>query len=144
MLELFEEHDPKVLFGELGVDQCESRALKGKVPRREPWILPLVGHCQDAHRVQVSPVLIADELTRVRRRKFAVISFEPEAHVEKIALLAPEHPSEGLALNHPFFVISAFGMNGFVELVGLSATRLEDGLDVLQRLLAVIRCKAQK
>ena len=47
------------MLGELGIDLRERHHVKREVPRREPRILPLVGHGHDVARVQVPPVGVA-------------------------------------------------------------------------------------
>src|SRR6185295_15163495 len=44
MLKLLEQHQPKLLLGEFGVEQRKRNGVKRKVPSGEPRILPLVGH----------------------------------------------------------------------------------------------------
>src|SRR5690242_13513 len=65
VLELLEEHYPEILLRKFRIYQCQRRALEGQIPCCEPWILPLVGHRQNAHGIQVSPMMIADSLARL-------------------------------------------------------------------------------
>src|SRR5262249_16722695 len=43
MQELFEEQEPKLIFGKGDVDEAEGNAMKRKVPGGEPGIFPFVG-----------------------------------------------------------------------------------------------------
>ena len=59
MLKLFKEQHPQILFSEFWIDKSKSCAMKGEIPRCEPGILPFVGHGENPHRIQMTPMLIA-------------------------------------------------------------------------------------
>src|SRR5438067_10638694 len=109
MLELLEEHEPELLFGVVRVDEREDDAVKGEVPRREPRILPLVGHGDDAHGVEVAPPAVAAEVACRWWRNRGVVAVEPDVDDEEVALLVPEHAGEGLALDVFFLLRRGFG-----------------------------------
>ena len=48
VLELLEQHQPQLFLREMRVDQRQHDCVKREVPCREPRVLPLVGHRQDA------------------------------------------------------------------------------------------------
>ena len=62
---------------ELGVDVRERDAVEGEVPGRVPRVLPLVGHGDDVHVVQVRPLVVAAAPARVRRRRAGGVALEP-------------------------------------------------------------------
>ena len=68
MLELLEQHQPELVLREMRIDQSEDDGLEREIPGREPRILPFVRHRKDPHRVEMTPMPIASELTIVRRR----------------------------------------------------------------------------
>src|ERR1700687_5715743 len=55
MLELLEQEQPEIFLGELRVDESQRYTLKRQIPSRKPRELPLVGHGENAHGVQVAP-----------------------------------------------------------------------------------------
>ena len=143
MLKLLEQHHPQVLFGKLGIHQRQRGALEGQVPGGEPRILPVIGHRQDAHRVQVPPVLIANGFPRWGRWAVAVIALKPETDVKEINLLAPQHAGKSLPLDQPFIIIGTLRMDRGVELVGFAAPHLKDFFDVFERRFAMVSSKAK-
>ena len=52
-------HQHELVLGELGIGDRQRDAVEGEVPRREPRVLPLVGHRHHVHRVEVAPVVVA-------------------------------------------------------------------------------------
>ncbi len=73
--------------------------MKCEVPGGKPRILPLVGHGEDAHGIQMAPVDVANVLCAIPAAGSGIIAIEPEIHVEEIRLLVPEHARERLALD---------------------------------------------
>src|SRR5206468_9602460 len=95
----------------------EGDAVEGEVPGGEPRILPFVRHGQDAHRVEVAPVGVADLPARGRGRPLRVVALQPEVHVKDVDLLGPEKVGEGLPLHQLLVLARGLGLNGFVVLV---------------------------
>ena len=60
MLELLEQEEPELLFGELRIDEGQGHSLEGQIPGGEPGIFPFVRHRQDAHRVEMLPAAITN------------------------------------------------------------------------------------
>ncbi len=106
-----------------GVDEREGDAVERQVPGGEPGIFPLVGHGHDPHRIEVPPVLVANRAPRCRRRAAGIVAVEPVLHVEDIALLGPEQPGQGLALDPPLVFVGLRRVDRVVEVVGLGPPR---------------------
>ena len=71
-----------------------------EVPRREPRVLPLVGHRHDVEGLEVAPARVAARPAGRRWRGLRRIAVEPAADVVVEQLLAPQHPGERLAHHH--------------------------------------------
>ena len=134
VLKLLEQEKPKIIRGEAGIDERHGGALKRQVPSGKPRILPLVGHGENAHGVEMPPMQIAAVPARIRRRALGVVAFEPQVHIEVEHLLAPEQAGEGLPLDHAFFFGGAGGMDGVVEHIGFAFAIGDDVVDVAQRI----------
>jgi len=131
MLKLLEQHQKELLFRELRINESKRNCVECQIPGRKPRILPLVGHREHTHGIEVPPVPIPNPFARARWTKLRVVTLEPLVHVEEINLLRPQQSREGLALNS-FFVVGCFGrFNGGIELVRLGAPLCNDALDVL-------------
>ena len=120
----------------------EGHAVKREVPGREPRVLPLVRHRHHAHRVEVPPVRVA-RLPPPRRRLRRIVAVEPLRHVEQVALLAPQEARERAALDQPLVRGRRRRREVCVEHVRLMATRLEDRVDVAERIGAVAVAEPQ-
>ena len=147
VLEPFAAHQQQLVLREGRVDVGERDRVEGEVPRREPRVLPWIGHRQDVGRLEVPPGRVAAVLPLRWRRWQARVAVEPARDVVAVVLLAPQHPGERLAHDPLLVVGPAFATEGLVELIGLGLAplhrRLErrperiDGRDVLRRGLAV-------
>ena len=104
VLELFKDHYPQIFFGKFRINEGDSSAVKSKVPGGKPWVLPLVRHGEYAHGIQMPPMLIANALSGARRRKGAIVTFQPPTDIEEIDLFSPEHSGKSLTLDHLLFV----------------------------------------
>ena len=98
MLELLEKHQPELLFREVRVDERQHDGLKREVPRCEPWVLPLIGHREDAHRVEMPPSPIAAQMAVGGWRVTGVVAVEPDIDVVQVTLLRPQETGESLTL----------------------------------------------
>src|SRR5215469_4578368 len=78
----------ELLFGEIDIDRRQRECMKGKVPRREPRILPLVRHRDDVIAEHVEPLAVADLPGRGPHWIGAVL-LEPSVRVVKEVLLTP-------------------------------------------------------
>src|SRR5664279_3457308 len=121
MLELLEQEQPETVLGERGINERQRHTLKREIPSRKPRELPLVGHGENAHGVQVAPVHIALAFAGIGRREVGIVTFQPAVNVPVIKQLAPEHAGECLPLNAALFRSGSRGMYGFVEFVGFCA-----------------------
>ena len=60
------EHKIELLLAEVLVYQGQRKDVEGKIPRRVPRVLPLVGHRDDMGFVHVMPVLVARRSPSIR------------------------------------------------------------------------------
>ena len=141
MLELLEEHQPELFLRVVRIDEREHDRVEREIPRREPRVLPLVGHGEDAHRVEVPPPMIAPVMPLLGRGTLRIVSVQPHIDIEQVALLAPQHPRERLALDVLLFLRRIRRMNRCVELIGLGAAKSDDRVDV--RPLAALAGRAE-
>ena len=89
----------ELIFREIGIDQRHRHTVKGEIPRGVPGILPFVRHGDHVRVVEMRPIVIAAICGARVGRGLRGIAVEPALHIIVIALLAPEQPGEGLALN---------------------------------------------
>ena len=116
--------------------------MKGQVPRREPRVLPLVGHRDDVARDHVEPRDVAHRAGGgVRVPRVHPVLAQPAVHVVLVVLLAPQQPGQRLAHHHRRVGRKRRGDDRRVELVGLVAAGLQHLIEVgTQR---VTRCRAR-
>src|ERR1044071_830506 len=112
--------------------------MKRKIPRRVPWILPLIRHRNDIGVVEMFPLVIATTDTLSWRFGRARISVQPLLDYVVIELFGPEHAGECLAHDESRIVGKMFGNDGLIELIGFVNTRGEDLFKVRERLLSVL------
>jgi len=124
----------QLALGELGIDEGQRQAVKGRIPGGEPGVLPLVRHRQDVRRVDVVPIGIAPMPAFWRWRRLGRIAGQPVADVVVIELLGPDHPGQGLALDQPRIFVGKVVLQVGIEGVGLVTRPSEDGVRVLERL----------
>src|SRR6516225_1145805 len=67
----------QLLFGEIRVNQGQRYAMKGKVPRRIPGILPFVGHRNHEWNHLYNEDVISTALALFGRRRAGRIAFDP-------------------------------------------------------------------
>ncbi len=133
------QHENQLALGEVGVDQRDGHAVKSKVPRGEPRILPLVGHRDDVSGVEMSPIRIAPGLARLGRRRPGGIAVEPPIHFVAEVLLRPHQPGKCLAHHQPFVVSDVTRLDHAVKLVGFSFALIEN-LFVIPERVRVLVC----
>src|SRR5205823_3908593 len=98
-----------------------------------PRVLPLVGHGEDAHRIEMAPTSIATVMTGFGRWPARIVAVQPHVDVVEIALLRPEESGEGLTLDVALFLRGLPRMDRVVELVGLGAAVEDELIDVVFR-----------
>ena len=119
-----------LFLGEVDVHERERRAVEGQVPRREPRVLPRVGHRDDVGGGHVEPRRVAH---RARGRAHVpgvhAVLAQPAVHVVLVVLLGPQQPGERLA--HDQRRVRAQGRrdHGRVEAVGLLAAGAHHGVE---------------
>src|SRR4029077_17478265 len=129
MLELLEQEQPEIFLGERRIDERQRYTLKRQIPSCKPRELPLVGHGENAHGVQVAPVQVTQAFAGIGRREFGIVPFHPAVDVPVIKQLAPEHPGERLPLDPALFRSGFGGIYGFVEFVGFCVPGSDGFLD---------------
>ena len=97
VLEPLAAEQGQLVLRERRVDVGERDAVERHVPRREPGVLPRVGHRHDVERLEVPPARVAAVEARVRRGRLGRVAVEPALDVVVVELLAPQHPRERLA-----------------------------------------------
>ena len=95
---LTQEQD-ELLLREGRVDARQWQGVKGEVPCRVPWILPLVGHRDDVGVVDVRPLRIPSRQPRRRWSRIPGIARQPFLHGIMVELLGPEQPGERLPIH---------------------------------------------
>ncbi len=75
----------ELLLGELDIDHGQGDRVEREVPRREPRVLPLVGHRDDVLGDEVPPLLVAH--AAVRAEGIDAVLGEPALDVEAVVLL---------------------------------------------------------
>jgi hypothetical protein len=63
------EHQDQLLLCKFEIDQSQRDAMKRQVPRRVPWVFPLVGHRDDVGIVEMRPAAVAAVQPRIRRAR---------------------------------------------------------------------------
>ena len=91
------EQDDELVLRERRIEVRPGHAVEAEVPRREPRVLPRVGHREHVERVEVAPVAVPAVLARLGRRRLARVAVEPAAHVVRVHLLAPDEAGARLA-----------------------------------------------
>ena len=119
----------QLLLREVRVDHRERDRVEGHVPRREPRILPLVGHRQDVLGRHVPPGVIAPALARFRRRRLGRVTLEPLFHEVAIVLLVPQHSGERLPLHAAHVGRQLERRDPLVERIGLFDALREYGIE---------------
>src|SRR5215213_395723 len=71
------QHQDELRFCELGINKRQWHAVKCKIPRRVPGILPLVGHRYDVGVVKMFPLVITSLHTFLRWLGRRRITIEP-------------------------------------------------------------------
>ena len=92
--------------------------MKRQVPRREPGVLPFVGHRDDVRIVQVPPLPIPSVLALARWFRLPRIPIEPLVDVEVVELLAPEQAGIRLPLHATHILVFQRAMDHVIKLVG--------------------------
>ena len=87
-----------------GSMSASGQHVEGQVPDGVPRVLPLVGHGDDIHVVEMFPVGVATLLALRRRRWAGRIAFKPEFDRIVVELLGPHETGEGLPLHAAFIV----------------------------------------
>ena len=77
VLEPLPAQQHQLVLGERGVEVGQGDAVEGHVPRREPRVLPLVGHRHDVEGVEVLPSGVALRQPVRRRRRLRRIAVQP-------------------------------------------------------------------
>ena len=120
--EPFATEKKELVFGGRGVEVGERDAMEAQIPRRVPWVLPLVGHHEDVVAVEVSPDGVAPVSSCRRWRRLLDVAVEPTLDVVVVVLLAPDESGEGATHHRGLFVRRVVGAQISVELVGLPLT----------------------
>ncbi len=126
VLEPLAAQHQQLVLGERRVEMGQGDGVEGEVPRGEPGVLPRVGHRQDVAGVHVHPAGVATGAALRRRRRLRRVAVEPALDVVAVELLAPDHPGERLAGDQALVVVDTGRDHLGVELVGLSASLVED------------------
>ena len=141
------QHEIELLFGEVAIDDHERDRVEGQIPGGEPGILPLVRHRDDVVVEHVGPLGIAHPAPLLdRHRRPGAVFGQPCVQVIVKVLLGPQHAGERLA-HHPGAVLIRLHGGGHdrgIELVGLLAPRLEDRIEVAERLGRRLRRRAHQ
>ncbi len=111
---------------EVAVDVRERDAVERQVPRREPRVLPRVGHREHVEAVEVTPVLVAAVEAFRRRGRHRRIADEPPIDVEMEELLRPQHAGECLPEHSGFVFGRPVGRELLVERVSLGPALGDD------------------
>src|SRR5581483_3123054 len=122
-----------LLLRELAVDMGEGNAVKCKIPRGVPGILPLVRHRDDIRVIEMLPFPIAAVASLRGRRRLRWIPFQPFWNIEVEELLAPDHSSERLPLDCTGIRALDSGLHRLIELIGLRAARLQSCRELSKR-----------
>ena len=101
--------------------------MEGKIPGREPGVLPAVGHRHDVIDIEPFPTIVPAGQSLGRRRRLGAIALQPAVHVVVVELLAPDQAGERLPLDAALLRAEPARMDGGVELVGLFCPLREDG-----------------
>ena len=113
----------ELVLRERRVDVRKRHAVERQVPRREPGVLPRVGHGEQVVGVEAAPAGVAAAVALRRGRRLGRVAVEPAGDVVEVELLAPQHPGERLA-HHPRLVRRRpFRRQLRVERVGLGSAR---------------------
>ena len=130
VLEPLAAEQRQLVLRERRVDVGECDAVERHVPRREPRVLPRVGHRHDVERLEVEPAPVAAVAAGGRRPRLGRIAVEPALDVVVVELLAPEHPRERLP-HHARLVVGAGRRRQLrVELVRLAPPVGHDAAEV--------------
>ncbi len=107
-----------------GIDQRERDAVERQIPGREPRILPLVRHREDAHRVQMPPVRVADAVAATRAAAWS--GCRPRASGSRRrgrSASSTACPASACRCTSRSSSLAFGGWIGVVELVGLALPR---------------------
>ena len=115
---LAQQHDQLVL-GEGRIEVRPRDCVETEVPRSEPRVLPRVGHREHVEGVEVAPVLVPAVPVPDRRRRFARVAVEPEAHVVRVDLLAPDQAGGRLTQDAHLLRCRLGRCECVVEVIGL-------------------------
>jgi hypothetical protein len=113
------KEEAELLLGEGGIDHGERDRMEGEIPRREPGILPRVGHRDDVLGDQVPPLVVAQPA--VAGEWIGAVLGQPPFHVQRVVLLGPEHAGERLPADGAFLVGEVTGEHLGPVPVGLLA-----------------------
>src|SRR5271170_4385593 len=83
----FTQQSNDLVFCELRIDRRHWNHVTGKVPRRVPWVLPLVGDRDNVAVIEMRPLAVASVLTAFGRRRLSWIAIEPMFNTEMNELL---------------------------------------------------------
>ncbi len=104
--------------------------MKSKVPRRVPWILPLVRHRDDVGIVEMFPLMIATARTFGRGFGRRWITVKPVLDHIVVILFGPEHAAECLTHNQSSIIRKMFWNYGLIKVVSFVNSRIEDLFEV--------------
>ena len=119
----------ELVLREIRIDQPQRDHVEREVPRREPRVLPRVGHREDVVVVDVLPRGVAAVLALRRRRGRGGIAVEPVAHHVVVELLRPDHARERAALDRRGFFVHRAARERRVELVRFRDAQVEQRVE---------------
>ena len=122
----FAQKEHELILGVIGIDQGHGDAMESEIPGGVPGILPFVRHGDDVRVVKRAPVVISAIAARRVGRRLRGIAGEPALHIIVIALLAPDQPGEGLALNQARVLGETGAATLGVKIVGFFLAQTED------------------
>ena len=131
------EHQLHLLFGEVGVHDCERERVESQVPGRVPRVFPLVGHGDDVLVQHVEPLRVPGTSISGMER-VGVVLVQPVVTVEEEELLAPEHAGESLAHHLGRVFAHRWRRDRLVELIGFTKPVSEDLIKLLSEGFALL------
>ncbi len=120
------QHQQELVFGEIEIHDRKRNGVEGQVPRRIPWVFPLVGHGDDIAVQHVEPFGVAGCASAIAHQRMSVMLLQPPVDVEIVILLGPEHSCQGLPMHAALVFAQTFGSDAVVELVGIGKPGSED------------------
>ena len=114
------EHQRELFLGELRIHHRHRYHVKGEIPRREPWVLPLVRHRQHIGVIRMPPFPVPAGTASHRCRWMCRVTLEPFLHRVVIELFRPEQSGVRLPRHAALLIRQRFGDARPIELVGLA------------------------